>query len=100
MNASSNRAAECEWCKTWTPTAENPCAHCGRSTPNRVYEWEYRNLDGECVYVERTETMEPPDKSGWYLRMPQRESATRLPIAGSTLRNSWHGSAKQRTSWN
>ncbi len=26
--------AECEWCKTWTPTPENPCVHCGRSVPH------------------------------------------------------------------
>lgn len=52
-----------------TPTA----FHRGTdATRNRVYEWEYRNLEGEVVCVRCTETMEPPDKSGWYLRMPKR----------------------------
>jgi hypothetical protein len=23
-------AGVCEWCKTWTPTPENPCAYCNR----------------------------------------------------------------------
>ena len=28
-HATPHRAAECAWCNTWIPTAENPCVHCG-----------------------------------------------------------------------
>jgi hypothetical protein len=48
QHATGSRAAECEWCKTWEPTMENPCAYCGRdATPDRAATYEVMHGAGD-----------------------------------------------------